>query len=531
MAIDFNADNILHTDKGNFLCITLKYDATFAPGTGFLNNTKLSFKGEPWNSSVYSRVSLCGGGTYRYQDFPAMGTIHILNEQGQEYSTPLSFSATYRSIKTYIDDSIMISAGYTPGGYSGYVSGESLAVIIDNADHLFITPLTLLNLVNQLAYTANTATTFGFWEGYLNPENTISISQPTNYANLNNYPDILEPYYEDDDPYANGGDSDTGGGNGDFDGSGDPVEHPTAPGVSAVDTGFITLFNPTVAQLKSLANYMWSGAFDLETFKKIFADPMDAILGLSMVPVNVPNGSLGSVKVGNIDTGVQMTKANSQYVTVNCGSINVNEYWGAYLDYAPFTKAEIYLPYIGTHAINIDDIMGKTISVQYIVDILSGACNATIKCGTAVLYEFIGHCSASIPISGNDWTNVINGVLTVAGSIGSMVATSGMTAPIAAGTIASTAVNDMKPTVEKSGSLSGSGSLLGIQRPYLMLTRPRQCRPKNQNSFLGYPSFTNQKLENLSGYAELEEVHLENVHASQEETQEIETLLKSGVIF
>ena len=100
MAIDFNADNILHTDKGNFLCITLKYDAIFAPGTGCLNNTKLSCKGEPWNSSVYSRVSLCGGGTFRYQDFPAMGTIHILNEQGQEYSTPLSFSATYRSIKT-----------------------------------------------------------------------------------------------------------------------------------------------------------------------------------------------------------------------------------------------------------------------------------------------------------------------------------------------------------------------------------------------------------------------------------------------
>ena len=334
-----------------------------------------------------------------------------------------------------------------------------------------------------------------------------------------------------DDPYSEGGSSDTGGGEGDFDNTGDDIDIPSLPTLSAVDTGLITLFNPSVGELKNLANYLWSSGFDLETFKKMFANPMDCILGLSIVPVNVPAGSSEAISVGNISTGVYMTKASRQYVEVDCGSLNVNEYWGAYLDYEPFTKAEIYLPYIGTHALAVDDIMGKSVHVVYHVDILSGACTAFVKCGDSVLYEFIGQCSSSIPVTGNDWTNVINGVLSIAGAIGSMVATGGASAPLAAGAIASTAVNSMKPTVEKSGSMSGTGGMLGVQTPYIILTRPNQALPADQNKFSGYPSFITENLGSLTGYTEVDSVHLENVHATNDELQEIVNLLHSGVIF
>lgn len=333
------------------------------------------------------------------------------------------------------------------------------------------------------------------------------------------------------DPYEPGGGSTTGGGTGNFDGTGDDIDIPGLPTLSAVDTGFITLFNPSTGQLQSLAQYMWSSGFDLNTFKKLFADPMDCILGLSIVPVAVPNGGSKTVSVGNISTGVSMTVAATQYVEVDCGTLNVNEYWGAYLDYDPYTKAEIYLPYIGTHPIAVDDIMGKPVRVVYHIDILSGACTAFVKCGGSVLYEFIGQCSSSIPITGNDWTNVINGVLTVAGAIGTMVATGGASAPMAVGAIASTVTNSMKPNVEKSGSMSGTGGMLAVQTPYLILTRPRQALPSGQNSFTGYPSFITENLGSLSGYTEIERVHLEGINATEQELSEIENLLKSGVFF
>ena len=340
------------------------------------------------------------------------------------------------------------------------------------------------------------------------------------------------------DPYTDGGNTNSGGGGGTFGGgntifggASDSIDIPPLPTASASDAGFITLFNPSLTQLNSLANYMWSDLFSLETFKKIFADPMDCILGLSIVPVKPASAGTGTVKIGNVSTDVSMNKTSSQYVVVDCGTINVREYWGAYLDYAPYTQCEIYLPYVGTKQISVDDVMNKAVHVVYHVDILSGACNAYVKCGDSVLYTFVGQCSSSIPISGNDWTNVLNGAISVAGKIGLAMATGGATALMSGLGAASSIISSSKPTVERSGAMSSTGGLLGIQKPYLILTRPKQALPENQNKYTGYPSFITMALSDCTGYTEIDSIHLENMTCTDEEAQEIENLLKSGVIF
>ncbi len=344
-----------------------------------------------------------------------------------------------------------------------------------------------------------------------------------------------EPYVEDDDPYAGGGNSGTGGGTGTFSGTGDSIEFPSVPTLSAVTAGFITLFNPTIAEMQNLASYMWSDVFDIGLYKTLFADPMDCILGCSIVPVAVPNGGSKTVNVGNVSTGISMTVAATQYVEVDCGTLNVEEYWGSYLDYDPYTKAEIYLPYCGTHALQVDDIMGKSVHVKYHVDILSGACCAYVKCGGSVMYSFVGQCSSSIPISANDWTNVVNGAISIAASVGALAATGGTAAPAIAGASFATAGTifggGIKQNVEKSGSMGGTGGMLGVQTPYLILTRPRQALPKKQNTYTGYPSFITTKLEDLKGYTEIETIRITGVPATDAELSELESILKSGVIF
>lgn len=333
----------------------------------------------------------------------------------------------------------------------------------------------------------------------------------------------------DIDPFKPGGDSETGGGTGDFNNISDNIDLPILPGLTAVDTGFISLFNPTLEQLKNLCSYIWSDLFSLDTLKKLFADPMGAILGLSIVPVNVPFAGANIVRIGNIDTDIVMNRATTQFVAVDCGSLNLNEYWGAYLDFDPYTKIEIYLPYIGTRHLSTDDVMGKTINVTYHVDILTGACCAYIRCNGSVLYTFTGHCAIPIPITGSDWTNVINGALSVAGSVASTVATGGALAPMAVSSVA-TAVNSAKPMIEKSGNMSGTGGMLGVQTPYIIVTRPRQAKPDRQSKFMGYPSFITTKLGDITGYTEIETIFIENIPATQEEIAEIETLLKGGVV-
>lgn len=343
---------------------------------------------------------------------------------------------------------------------------------------------------------------------------------------INRLPDITT------DPYADGGDTSTSEPTGDFDDTSDPIEFPTLPSITATDTGLITLYNPSLQEVKDLANYMWTNpAFDLSAWKKIFADPIDAILGLSIVPVAVPDGGTRAIAVGNLSTNVRMNVAAQQYIELQCGSLNVNEFWSSYLDYDPYTKAEIYLPYCGTHQLSVDDIMNKTIEVRYHIDILSGSCCAYVKCGDSVLYQFIGQCSSSIPVASGDFSEIVSSAINAALAVGSVIATGGASAPFALPTYTANAVNILKEKVQKSGSLSGTGGMLAIQKPYLILTRPRQAHPEKQNHYTGYPSFITENLSDLSGYTEIEEIHLENVQATDSELNEIVSLLESGVIF
>ena len=437
------------------------------------------------------------------------------------------------SIKVYDENNSQIYSGLY-GVLNGDCGSLGRSFLIGTNDVPFISTINdtySLNPSSELPviYTANTADSFGLYSrpNYIGTVTAIPSQNDINIATAI----LRDSNLKITDPYANGGDSGTSEVNGDFDDTSDPIDFPSLPSLGAVDSGFITLFNPDLTELQALARYMWTNPlFDISAWKKVFADPMDAILGLSIVPVAVPDSAARPIIVGNIVTDVSMKVATQQFVEVQCGSLNVNEFWSAYLDYAPYTKAEIYLPFCGVHEISVDDIMNKTVEVRYHIDILSGACCAFVKCGESVLYQFIGQCASSIPISGNDFTNVINGVLSAATAIGSLVATGGASAPLAVPSLSATALNALKPNIEKSGAMGGTGGMLAIQKPYLVLTRPKQAHPENQNHYTGYPSFITENLGDLSGYTEIEKIHLEGVPATDAELSEIETLLKGGVI-
>ena len=356
-------------------------------------------------------------------------------------------------------------------------------------------------------------------------EQVFEIVASSPYANIT----IANP----PDPYENQtGSSGEEGGNGE-EIEDDDVDFTPLPSSMAVASGFITLFCPSQYELNQLANYMWSPLFDVDTFKKLFANPMDCILGLAVYPFPISASGTKTVSVGGIATTVSMGYTLQQYHVVDCGSVYVPKQWGAYMDYAPYTRFNIFLPYIGFRSVSADDIMGKTISLRYMVDILSGACNAELKCGGSVLYSWAGSCAAQIPITGNDWRSAITSGISIAGSIAATVLTQGASAPMISGTVASATVNSMqlKPEVQRSGSISGSSGFLAGQRPYLVRTNPRSAIPANQNKYSGYPSFVTISLGSLTGYNEVYSVHLENIPATGAELDEIESILKGGAIF
>lgn len=368
--------------------------------------------------------------------------------------------------------------------------------------------------------------------------NTDYLEFITSFNNIGIKP-VSTEYEDTDNPYASGGNSGRGGGDGtltDPDNV-DPVDVPDLPSLSAADLGFITMYNPSRTQLKSLSDFMWSGLFDLDTYKKLFSDPMQSVIGLAIVPVAPTITGQKNVMFGAIDSGVSMPTCG-QYVQIDCGSVNIEKWIGSFMDYSPYTKISLYLPYIGIHELSADDIMGGSINVVYNIDCLSGACGCFVKHSTrGVLYSYNGSCITNVPLTSVSFSqaiqNAVSAVCSGAGIIaGIATGAAPVTAMSAAGLLnsaANTAINS-KPSVQRSGSLGGSAGILSIQKPYVIIERPNVSVPSSVQNYVGQVANITMSLGSCSGFTMVEYVHIENSTGTSEEVKEIEALLKEGVI-
>lgn len=348
----------------------------------------------------------------------------------------------------------------------------------------------------------------------------------------------------DNDPYSPGGPSGPGHGDGTFDFSSTDIPIPGLPTISASDTGFVSLYRATSAELKTLANYLWSSSFDIDNLKKMFVNPMDVILGCHIVPITStgPVGVASTLVVGNISSGISMTKLSGQYYELDCGTVQILPKWGAYLDFSPYSKLALFLPYIGMVDISPDDCMNGSIRVVYHIDALSGSCIAFVYCYSNnganghTLYTFTGNCSIDVPVTEGQYANLFQ---VIGGSFRAAAGFAGAGAKGIAGASSlidgvsdtiSTVQSVIKPDVVRSGNFGASAGLMGIQYPYLILTIPKMCIPGYQNTYIGYPSFVTMEIGEISGYTEVQVSHLNNMTCTNIEAEEIIALLSKGVI-
>lgn len=347
--------------------------------------------------------------------------------------------------------------------------------------------------------------------------------------------------YDENNPYGEEGTSNIGGGDGAFidPDATDGAEIPDLPSISAADLGFITMYNPSAAQLKALSDFMWSGAFDLVTYKKLFSDPMQSIIGLAIVPVQPSVGGSKTVKFGTIDSGITMNYLSTNYVQLDCGSVSIDKYVGCFMDNDPYTKISIYLPFIGIRQLSADDCMGRSLHVVYNIDVLTGACACFIEVsGKGVLYSYNGSCITNVPLTAVNFSGAIqNAVSAIGSAIGIAAGMATGAAPVTAMSIAglatsaaNTALNS-KPQVQRSGNLGGSAGIMSIMTPYVIIERPRMSVPNKIEKFVGQTSNITMYLGDCKGFTMCDYVHLDNLNATSEEIVEIESMLRSGVIF
>ena len=434
--------------------------------------------------------------------------------------------------------------------YTNLPSGTTLGEFVDMFSGLSNPHVYYLNFADEwltMGYIGNTVSSYLMApDGRLvlyasNPISTYILSSIT--------PDPLPII-----PYGPIADSQPSGGIGTYDFiQSDNIDFPSLPTLSAVSTGFVSLWSPTEEQMLRLSSFMWNAdLLTVDFWKKLIANPMDLIYGLNLVPLNLSSlgyiDGTGTVVVGLINTGISMDHLSSQWVLFDCGSVDIDETWGAYLDYDPYTKLEIYLPFCGVHPLKVDDFTPGTISLRYYIDLLSGTCIAVVKSTksnkhndvlNSVVYQFMGNCAAQIPVTAQQFADAVRSAINIAASVGSMVATGvgGASAVETASDMMHTGasmvenVMNIKPSIERSGAIGSSGAVLAVRTPYLILTRPRMARPDSQSEYTGYPSFITETLNDLSGWTIVQAIHLDDIPCTAEEMDEIDALLKGGVIF
>ena len=341
-----------------------------------------------------------------------------------------------------------------------------------------------------------------------------------------------EPF--DGNSGANGAGGIGGGGYGFW--NDDRTGNQPLPTTSIIDTGMCSIYLPSKALLKDFSNYLWSNDF-FDNILKNYQSPLENIISLSIIPAIAQPDDARYISIGNCTTNILCTITNEQYVSVECGSINLKEHYGNFSDYSPNTSIDIYLPYIGYRQIDIDDFMAGKIRVRYQCDILTGDCVAEIysegKGKSKLMYTFNGNISYNVPLSGANYLQYYLSIVSGIGSVATGVAQGIGGNPLGGIGTAASGVGQIltsKPAYGRSGSLGSAAGYLSYRRPFLVRKSPINTTAKNLAQESGYISNKGQKIGDYSGFTKCAAVVLDGITATKSELDEIETLLKEGVI-
>ena len=314
-----------------------------------------------------------------------------------------------------------------------------------------------------------------------------------------------------------------------------PIDFPDVPTLSAVGTDFVGLYKLTAANVKALGEFLWGPNF-FDMIVKNFASPFENIISFHILPLNI-TGLADTIKIGNIDTLVPGQKLSGQFLDANFGSVKIPKIFGNQLDFEPASSCDIYLPYIGYKKIDLDAASGGTLTLRYRIDLLTGECVAMVKVTQTDRYShnsceylFNGNCAVPIPLSGSSYMglfgNLVGGITSAAVSAGI-----GNVMGVAGGV---SSIFNSKPEYQRSGNIASTPGYLGIQDAFVLLNSPIQSIAGNIKHLEGLRSNVNAAFSNLTGFQQIESYHPDAVLAAEcteQELQEIEQLLKEGVIF
>lgn len=322
-------------------------------------------------------------------------------------------------------------------------------------------------------------------------------------------------------------------------------------------------------------------------------NPMDSLVSLRVYPLNLQqymNYDLKTVCFGRIASSALTNKfhiTSSNVINLDLGSFSFNEAFTFkdFRDYEPYSDYSLYLPFCGIIHLSAVECVNATISIKYIIDIITGSCTAVVFTN-GVPYQYInGMIGIEIPLTGRNLSGYANTVMSAAlggstagGFIGNKAAKAAQangygdsadnwahasqalksgnavladnfaTDALMGPALASPAVMGLAfgvagaaiggtisaltnaPAIESKGSNTPATGLSKPFYPYLIVRHSDTWYPENYNKLYGRPLIRGGVVGDFHGFSTFGNIKVDNIeYATSEEKVLISELLTKGV--
>jgi len=336
--------------------------------------------------------------------------------------------------------------------------------------------------------------------------------------------------------------------------------------------GGVRYYALNAAEMDNFRNVLWSqpnSFFErLNIASKNNTSIFDFISSVRYYPTNLATlTTIGEAAPVYLGSGAKFTTPNGEDYKLNTlsgffGQVewchwNMSSFPGwrnNFLDYSPYSKLSIYLPYAGTFDLDIqtcasmNDITDATIYVRACIDLNTGSMTYFVDADGILLLEHTCKLGVDFPLTGNDsirqavgildtnyksaqrllgdGINFVNSVLNKdALSAGTNILSSGL--HIADSYIQNSLAQRQIPT-----AVSGFGGTMSTitqgQNPYLTLYRQKIANPENYGHSIGYLTCSTQTVSSLKGFTVCENVDVTSITATAAEQEMIKNIMESG---
>lgn len=291
----------------------------------------------------------------------------------------------------------------------------------------------------------------------------------------------------------------------------DPTDFSLA---SALTTTYKVEFN----QLQLLGNELWNKTF-IDDIHLINNSPIENIVSCKRIPFNIPSGVSRSIVLGNI-TNAANGNLVSNVPIIDVGSVTYHGYHGNFLDYAPYTRLILFLPFCGFVNIDAAAVTGKTLDIKYAIDIILGKCKAMLYINNSYYMSVDGDCGIDIPLVASNRAQT-ESAFAIQGLESALQGE-----PLGVlGAAVSTQYHS-----SRNGSYTPTCAWQETRKCFMIADIPTVQYPSSYAHDIGYPCMLTRTLATMSGFTVCtDDIDMSGFSCTSEEMDMIKQILTTGI--